>query len=372
MKGILSHETLMQIALNELKASPVGVRPNPRVGAALCSLNGEFVSSHHKVFGGPHAEIEVFRECQRRGISTRGGTLAVTLEPCSHFGKTPPCADAIIEAGVSRVIVGVEDPHPKVSGDGIRRLREAGIEVEVGAGAQEIEALMNDWLFLYRNNRPFVRLKMATSIDGLWASENGQSQWITSNDARAAGHVLRANSAALLTGLGTVVADNPSLTARDINTNYLFENQPIPFVAFNRDQGQIDRLSPECKIFSHPKKPEFVFLGQEPLAKMPFGLGDQIFKSFLGDLAARGIESLLVEAGPKLSTWVLERGGLWDEIHHFVGIQILGGQNHKGSFAKPFNCGNLPGLELKLKSLKPLSSVDPTSGFCAIYSPKQA
>ena len=187
--------------------------PNPWVGCVIVTLDGRIVEGATSAPGGPHAEAVALALA---GSDAFGATLFSTLEPCSHFGRTPPCSDAIIAAGVRRVVTGIEDPDPLVAGRGIEQLRGAGIDVTVGVLAAEIAVQLQPYLHHRRTGRPFVVLKMAATLDGRTAAPDGTSRWITSAPARAAVHQLRAESDAVLVGAGTIRADNPTLTVRSV------------------------------------------------------------------------------------------------------------------------------------------------------------
>ena len=186
--------------------------PNPMVGAVIVSADGEVVGEgyHHKA-GQPHAEINALKEAKKLA---RGGTIYVTLEPCSHFGRTGPCCEAIIAAGLKRVVAAVEDPNPKVAGNGFKRLRDAGIEVTVGVCAEEARLLNEKFFHWIVTGRPFVSMKYAMTLDGKIATRTGDSKWITGEDARAYGHYLRKAHDCILVGKNTVLADDPELTTR--------------------------------------------------------------------------------------------------------------------------------------------------------------
>ncbi|MDR0233750.1 MAG: bifunctional diaminohydroxyphosphoribosylaminopyrimidine deaminase/5-amino-6-(5-phosphoribosylamino)uracil reductase RibD [Zoogloeaceae bacterium] len=186
--------------------------PNPRVGCVLVKNDKIIGQGWHERAGEAHAEIHALAEA---GDAARGATAYVTLEPCSHFGRTPPCADALVAAGLTRVVVAMEDPNPKVAGRGIERLRAAGITVDCGLLADEARELNIGFVSRMTRNRPWLRVKVAATLDGKTALENGVSQWITGPAARADGHRWRARACAILTGIGTVKADDPQLTVRD-------------------------------------------------------------------------------------------------------------------------------------------------------------
>jgi diaminohydroxyphosphoribosylaminopyrimidine deaminase/5-amino-6-(5-phosphoribosylamino)uracil reductase len=180
--------------------------PNPRVGCVIVGTAGQILGQGHtQRAGGAHAEIMALRDAAERGLSVQGATVYVTLEPCAHQGRTGPCCDALIAAGVGKVVASLEDPNPKVAGQGFARLRAAGIAVEVGPGAAESRELNIGFFSRMIRKTPWVRLKVAASLDGQTALENGASQWITSEPARVDGHAWRARACAVLTGIGTVL-----------------------------------------------------------------------------------------------------------------------------------------------------------------------
>ena len=187
------------------------VEPNPMVGCVIVKGGRIVGTGYHRHFGGPHAERVALR---RAGSLARGSCAYVTLEPCNHFGKTPPCAEALVRAGVTRVVVAIRDPNPMVAGRGIRRLRAAGVRVDLGLLRAEAMALAAPFVKIHREHRPYVILKWAQSIDGKIATWTGDSQWITSRASRAAGHALRGRVDAVIVGVGTVLSDDPMLTAR--------------------------------------------------------------------------------------------------------------------------------------------------------------
>src|SRR3954449_8370919 len=213
---VRSDEQRMELALSAAATVRCTTSPNPWVGAVVAEGDDIFTGATRPP-GGDHAEIGALRAAGERA---RGATLACTLEPCNHTGRTGPCAEAIIEAGVARVVVAVEDPDPLVAGRGIARLRAAGIDVTVGVGAEAAAAQLAPYLTPRRTGRPYVVLKLAATLDGRTAAPDGSSQWITGTEARADAHRLRAESDAVLVGAGTVRGDAPSLTVRHIETGH--------------------------------------------------------------------------------------------------------------------------------------------------------
>lgn len=211
----LTDTTQMDRAL-ELGASVRAVTPpNPWVGCVLLTPDGTQLDGATEAVGGRHAEAVALDRARAAGVRTRGATMWVTLEPCSHHGRTPPCASALVDAGVARVVVALEDPDPLVAGRGIALLRAAGVEVTVGVGADAAADSLAAYLHHRRTGRPYVMLKLASTLDGGTAAPDGTSQWITGAEARADAHRLRAESDAVIVGAGTVRADDPSLTVRD-------------------------------------------------------------------------------------------------------------------------------------------------------------
>jgi len=204
----------MRLALTLGASVRKSTSPNPWVGAVVVAANGEIVGTGATApVGGPHAEATAL---QQAGNAARGATLFVTLEPCCHVGRTPPCADAVIASGVSRVVIGIVDPDEKVAGNGIARLQAANIAVDVGVASEEITEQLLPYIHHRKTARPFVLAKIAATLDGHTAAEDGSSQWITSDAARCDAHRLRAESDAIVVGAGTVRADNPSLTVRHV------------------------------------------------------------------------------------------------------------------------------------------------------------
>ena len=201
----------MKRALNLARKGQGFVHPNPLVGAVLVKNNKIIGEGAHERFGGPHAEVNAIR---RAAQSPAGATLYITLEPCAHTGKTPPCTDLILKSNIKRVVVGAKDPHPLVSGKGLRILRNKGVRVETGVLEKEAAAMNRDFNYWVRRKVPYVIAKVAQSLDGKIATKRGQSQWITGEEARRYGHGLRAASDAILVGVNTILRDDPRLSVR--------------------------------------------------------------------------------------------------------------------------------------------------------------
>lgn len=274
--------------------------PNPRVGCVILAPDGSVVAEgFHRGAGTLHAEAAALANA--RGVDLRGTTAVVTLEPCTHHGRTPPCADALLEAGVAEVQVAVVDPNPTAAG-GAARLRDAGVRVETGLLADAGEELLRPWLHAVRTGRPYVTLKLATSLDGRVAAADGTSQWITGPQARAHAHTVRAQVDAIAVGSGTVLADDPSLTARTADGG-LFEHQPLRVVLGRRPVPGTARL--------HGPGGALVQLPEHDV------------DAVLRELAAREVRHLLVEGGPTVATALLAADAV-DEIHAYVAPVLLG------------------------------------------------
>jgi diaminohydroxyphosphoribosylaminopyrimidine deaminase/5-amino-6-(5-phosphoribosylamino)uracil reductase len=279
--------------------------PNPRVGCVLLSPDGrQLGAGHTQAAGQPHAEVMALRDAAARGADVRGGTAVVTLEPCSHHGRTPPCCDALIAAGVARVVVAVEDPNPLVAGQGLARLRAAGIGVELAdaATAEAARELNIGFFSRMQRGRPFVRLKSAISLDGRTALPDGRSQWITGEAARADGHAWRRRAGAVLTGIGTVLADDPRLDVRLVPT----AKQPLRIV-----------LDPQGRLPGHAR------ILQPPGEARLIGPGRADLPALLAELGRQGINELHVEAGPTLSGAFLD-AGLVDELLIYQAPMLVG------------------------------------------------
>lgn len=293
--------------------------PNPRVGCLL--TRGEQVVGRgwHRVAGGPHAEVLALREA---GPQARGATAYVTLEPCSHTGRTPPCADALIEAGVAEVVVATIDPNPQVAGSGLKRLQAAGIRVRSGLMAEAARELNIGFVARHERGRPWLRAKLAVSLDGLTAGADGRSQWITGTEARADGQRWRARASAVLTGIGTVLADDPRLDVRLAGT----ERQPARIVVDSRARlPQTARLL-DCgglvRVASIDPAPwQHARLAWQQLPSAADGRVD--LKALVAWLAGLEYNEIHVEAGPTL-TGALMAAGLIDELLVYQAPVLLG------------------------------------------------
>ena len=319
--------------------------PNPRVGCVLVSPDGAVIGQGHtQQAGGPHAEISALRDAQAAGRDVRGATAFVTLEPCCHHGRTGPCCEALVEAGIARVVASCEDPNPRVAGQGFARLRAAGIDVQVGPGSAQSRELNLGFFSRMLRGTPWVRLKVAASLDGRTALENGTSQWITAEGARADGHAWRARAGALLTGIGTVLEDDPRLDVRLAPTT---RQPPLVLVDSRLEVPLSARLfvpgRPHWIYTAQPRSPHWKELedrGAEVVA-LPGPGGKVDLSALLRDLAAREVNELHVEAGHKLNG-SLVREGLVDELLVYLAPRLIGLGQPMASF------GPLSGLDRAL------------------------
>ncbi len=299
--------------------------PNPLVGAAVLDRSGRMTAEgYHERCGAPHAEAAALeRACERAA----GGTLVVSLEPCCHRGRTGPCTDLILRSGVARVVVAMEDPDPRVSGRGIDRLREAGLDVEVGVLEGEAAALNRVYLSYTETGRSWLVLKMAVSIDGRVAAADGSSRWITGRESRSRAHGLRASVDAVLTGAGTVRVDDPMLTARLVSAPP--ERQPaVIVVTGSGDLGGSRAIFGETGRRVVLAVPEGCGLGSPEGAEvweLPAGDGGVDLARLLSRTASEGMGSVLCEAGPLLATALL-RQRLVNLVHAAIAPVILGSE----------------------------------------------
>lgn len=325
----------MARAIQLAKRASYFVHPNPKVGCVLVKDKQIVSEGWHERSGEEHAEVMALRHA---GQQARGCTAYISLEPCAHTGKTPPCVNALIEAGVSDVIIAMQDPDSRVSGEGIRKLREAGISVRSGLLDNEAEKLNPGFLKRVRSGLPFVRCKMAMSLDGKTALANGESQWITSEESRRDVHRLRAESAAILTGINTVLADDPSMTVRHINSN---DYQPLRVILDSHL-----RIRPEARVLTEPGQVVIVTASDDDKKMDELATGDvKIIQCLekngrieLNDALRKlvidyQLNEILLESGSTLSGAMLDQG-LIDELVLYVAAKLLG-HDAQGLFQLP-------------------------------------
>lgn len=320
----------MKRALALAQKGGTATRPNPLVGAVIVK-NGRIIGEGwHQHFGGPHAEVNAFQSCRE---DPAGATLYVTLEPCSHYGKTPPCADLIVRKGIRRVVAALEDPNPLVAGKGFHKLREAGIEVETSVLEKEARKVNEIFLTYITEKRPFVLYKGAMSLDGKTACATGASQWISSETSRKEARAIRGHYAGILTGIGTILADDPRLTAR---TGGLPD--PVRLIADSRlripltaavlhEEGKTIILT--VKGADEEKKKALLAMGCGVVETEP-SEGRVDLPEAMKILAGKGIDGILLEGGATLAAAAFEKG-LVDKVRFYIAPMVIGGAYAPGA-----------------------------------------
>lgn len=310
---------MMQHALKLAEKAMFTTDPNPRVGCVICQDESIVGEGWHQQHGGPHAEVFAL---QQAGEKARGATAYITLEPCGHHGKTPPCSEALIRAGIRKVYAAMEDPNPLVAGSGLEQLKKAGIEVNCGLMQEQAEELNPGFISRHRRKRPWLRLKMAQSLDGRTALANGNSEWISCPAARQDVQQWRARSSAILTGAGTVVKDNPCLNVRLENTI----RQPMIVVVDAENE-----LTPQARLFEHRASVLHVS-GRKPTCGYPenyrhleleFKQGAADMETLMIKLAELSVNEVHTECGGRLAGSLLH-AGLVDEMLLYVAPNMLG------------------------------------------------
>jgi diaminohydroxyphosphoribosylaminopyrimidine deaminase / 5-amino-6-(5-phosphoribosylamino)uracil reductase len=342
------HE-FMASALRLAERGLLTTTPNPRVGCVIVAEGRVVGAGWHEWVGGPHAEV---RALEAAGNQARGATAYVTLEPCSHFGRTPPCAEALITAGVRRVVAAMRDPNPEVAGRGLERLRAAGIEVVTGPLEAEARELNVGFVARMTRGRPWLRLKLAASLDGRTALSNGVSQWITGPDARRDVHRWRARACAILSGMGTVRADDPRLTVREVAT----PRQPAKIIVDSRLE-----ITPAARVFEggnvlvataaadNERIARLRAAGAQVL-QLPARGGRVDLHRLMLALADEGFNEVMVEAGSELNGSLLH-AGLVDECVLYLAPKLLG-HRARGMFALPELLNMNEHIELKIRDLR--------------------
>ena len=325
-------EAAMRLALAQARRALGRSFPNPPVGAVVYRGDRVLARGHTSPAGGPHAEAVALERARRRfgARRVRGASMAVTLEPCSHVGRTGPCADLVADAGVRRVYLGHADPHPVVAGRGVRRLRRAGIQVCVGVLEAECREQHRGFLSVCEHGRPFVILKLAGTLDGRIATAGGESRWITSAPARDAVHRLRARVDAIAVGSATVLADDPELTARRESR---VVHRPVRLLVDSKL-----RVPATARLYHGPGPGAWVLCARTAAAAqrraiaaagarlfpIPSRRGHLDLRFAMAEMARAGLSQILVEGGGELAAALL-RPGLVDEIHWFVSPRLIGG-----------------------------------------------
>lgn len=324
----------MRLALDWAAKGMYTTSPNPRIGCVIVRDGQVIGAGVTQPAGQDHAEIQALKDAAARGHDVRGATAYVTLEPCNHHGRTPPCSQALVRAGLGRVVAAMTDPNPLVAGQGLATLQAAGIAVATGPLAEAAYELNIGFFKRMTRGLPWVRLKVAASLDGVTALHNGQSQWITGPEARADGHAWRARTCAILTGIGTVLADDPQLTVRAVDT----PRQPRRIVV----DSKLD-ISPTARILegggtwivaavADPEKEALLHAAGAEVILLPNASGKVDLPELMRELGRRQINELHVEAGGKLNA-SLVREGCVDELLVYLAPALIG--DGQGMFALP-------------------------------------
>ena len=317
----------MSLALTWAEKAMYITTPNPRVGCVIVNSQGVLIGSGHtQAAGQAHAEIMALQDAKQQGHAVAGATAYVTLEPCSHQGRTGPCCDALIHADLARVVVAVQDPNPQVSGNGVTRLRQAGIQVDMGVLEDKAKSLNLGFFKRMTQGVPWMRLKVAASLDGQTALSNGVSQWITSSAARQDGHAWRARACALLTGIGTVLEDDPLLNVRDVDT----PRQPTLVIVDSKLETPLN-----AKLWQTQRE-VWIYCAQEHTDRkaaleakgahvmcLPNAQGKVDLHALHKDLGQKAINEVHIEAGFKLNGSLLA-AGVVDELLVYLAPLLIG------------------------------------------------
>ena len=325
-------EKWMRLALELAKKGEGFVNPNPLVGAVIVKNEKVIGRGYHTKFGYPHAEVEAFKNAEE---SVEGATLYVTLEPCSHYGKTPPCADLIVKKKIKRVVVGILDPNPLVAGRGIKKLVDEGIEVAVGVLEEECRKINEVFLKYIVNKEPFVLIKSAVSLDGKIATSKGESKWISGEESRARVHASRGKYAAIMAGINTVLEDNPYLTCRVEGKKSPVRVIVDSFLKIPLDSNIVRTADSVPVIVACTKKADV--MKKEKLIKTGVnileidGIDSRVdLKKLVLKLGEMNIDSILIEGGGTLNFSALSQG-IVDKVQFYVAPKIIGGVHSKTS-----------------------------------------
>ena len=339
MNNIDYDKKYMLIAIEEAKKGMYKTHPNPLVGAVLVKNNKILSKGYHKKFRDKHAEQDAIDKAKE---SVKGSTLYVTLEPCHHHGNTPPCVDAIMQNKIKRVVIASKDPNPLINGKSIMKLQENGIEVTLGVCSHESNELNKAFFYKYRNNKPYIRAKFGTSLDGKIANVRNQSKWITSKKSRDYVQYMRADVNAILTTSNTILSDNPYMNVRDKNLLKLIKDQPALIVLDtklripkNANIFKTDRLVILLTSIEMVKKNDVSIYGKNVVLKYMETSQNKININHIYQVARDyGLDDILVESGMKLASSLIEEDAI-DELVLFIAPKILGHRSLRFSGMEP-------------------------------------
>lgn len=326
------HQNYMRMAIELAKKGTGFTSPNPLVGAVIVKNEKIIGEGYHEYYGGPHAEINAFKKATEE---VKGATMYVTLEPCSHYGKTPPCAEAIVKSGISKVIIGMKDPNPMVSGNGIKLLKENGIEVISGILEEEVKKLNEIFIKYITTKRPFCILKTAMTLDGKIASYTGDSRWINNEISRAYVHEIRHKVSGIMVGIGTVLIDNPMLTTRITGKT---TSDPIRIIVDTEAkiplEANVLNLESNSKTIiattekAHKNKLKALEEKNAEIIITPIKDNKVDLDYLMIKLGENGIDSVLLEGGGELNYSAL-KVGIVDKVISFISPKIIGGRDAK-------------------------------------------
>lgn len=325
-------ELYMRMALELAERACGYTNPNPMVGAVIVKDGQVLGKGYHTRCGCLHAEREALKDCQSRGVDVKGATMYVTLEPCCHYGKTPPCTQAIIENGIKKVVVGSLDPNPKVAGQGIRILRDHGIEVVTGVFEDECDDLNEVFMHYIRDKKPFVVMKYAMTADGKIATRTGKSQWITGPEARGQVHKDRHRYSAIMVGIGTVLADDPTLNCRlegGLSPTRIICDTHLRIPMGSNIVGTANRYPTiiATRSTDGDKIANLEKAGCQILVQEGPGPGIDLV-DLMDGIGAMGLDSVLLEGGGQLN-WSALEAGIVSRVQVYIGNKIFGGKDAK-------------------------------------------
>lgn len=351
----MNDQYYMKLALDLARSTKGQTTPNPVVGAVIVKNNQIVGLGAHLKAGEPHAEIHAIQMAKE---NTKGATLYVTLEPCSHYGRTPPCSNLVIQSGIERVVIATTDPNPSVSGKGIERMKKAGLQVEVGLLKEEADQLNQVFYHFIQTGLPYVTLKTATSLDGKIATKEGKSKWITSEEAREDVHYFRHTHDAILVGVNTVLTDNPSLTTRQIGGG----KNPIRIILDTHlrtpfDSNIVKDLQAETWIVtgSNVDEGKVTFFENSGVTILKMNSPTIVIKDMLKKIASMGISSIFVEGGAEIHGSFLKEKA-FQQVITYIAPKLIGGRMAPSSFGGEGITEMEDALDLEISEIKKIGN----------------
>lgn len=351
----MNDQYYMKLALDLARSTIGQTTPNPVVGAVIVKNNQIVGLGAHLKAGEPHAEVHAIQMAKE---NTKGATLYVTLEPCSHYGRTPPCSNLVIQSGIERVVIATTDPNPSVSGKGIERMKKAGLQVEVGLLKEEADQLNQVFYHFIQTGLPYVTLKTATSLDGKIATKEGKSKWITSEEAREDVHYFRHTHDAILVGVNTVLTDNPSLTTRQIGGG----KNPIRIILDTHlrtpfDSNIVKDLQAETWIVtgSNVEEDKVTYFENSGVTILKMNSPTIVIKDMLKKIASMGISSIFVEGGAEIHGSFLKEKA-FQQVITYIAPKLIGGRMAPSSFGGEGITEMEDALDLEISEIKKIGN----------------